>query len=124
MRIDKAQARAGQRFGSSAGESTEIGSGDSAATGVHVLSQVDHFVVRNVLDNVESHVSKVPLVADAVTGTKRSLAVSEDVPGEAHTGSKVIPILCPQATDRALMRQGNIAIANALEDRSADSWIE
>src|SRR5215470_5115298 len=122
--IDKAQARAGQRLGSGARESTEIGSGDSAATGVHVLSQIHDFIVGHVLYDVEGHISKVALVTDAVTGAKRSLAVSENVPSEANAGSKVIPILCPQATDRALMSQGNIAITNALEDRSADSWIE
>ncbi len=84
----------------------------------------NHRVVGRILDDVERHVSEVPLVGDAVAAAKRRLAITEHIPRHADARSEVVPILLPEIADGAILGQRDTAVRDALLLRRASSVVE
>src|SRR5207247_10935504 len=68
-----------------------------------------------ILNHVESNVAKVTLVGNAITAAQARLAVAEDIPGEAKTGSEVVLVRLPELANRAVLRKQDLAISDALK---------
>src|SRR5204863_649024 len=81
-------------------------------------------VVRRILNHVERDVAEVTLVGNAVTAAKARLAIAEDIPGEAKSGSEVVLVRLPEFANRAVLRKHDLAVGNLLEPVRPASKIE
>ena len=60
-------------------------------------AEVEHGVIRRVLDDVEEHVAEVPVIEDAVAGAHDRLPVAEEVVGEADARGEVVVVRAVEA---------------------------
>src|SRR5262249_36141407 len=74
-------------------------------------------VVWRILDHVERHVSKIPLVGHAISTAKARAAVSKHVPRKPQTRRKVVWIHLPQLADRTVLLKQDLLVLYPFENR-------
>src|SRR6202043_1936291 len=83
--VDNPRAHLRKRKSTAAsGQRTEVGIRDRSR-------HSQHCVVGRILNQIESHITEITLVTDAVTAAKAGLAVAEYVPCETHSRTEVCP---------------------------------
>src|SRR6185503_10354889 len=69
-------------------------------------------------------VSKVTFIGHSITAAQRGFAVTGNIQCKTDAWGKVVPIFLPQPTHRAILRDLDAAVANALLQSAAGTKIE